>query len=214
MVRKVEIKTPDRVVGVLRYTSAGVRRNGDIHLLQHGKVVVECARPGPLQRRPVRAESAANAAIADLPQRQHLTRGRPGERAELLEKCLRHRVCSRNELRGRDVILCDVGASYFQPLVATKEEQLVLDNWAAQHKAELVANKTVLRDPVRVVVVAVRREGRRPVELPRRAVELVGSALGDHVDHATRSTAILRAIVGRDHAVTPAPHPPARYWQR
>ena len=177
--REVEVNLANFVPGVLRRTAARINRNvvGD-----------QIAGQG-------RAEAArvARHAAQVLDARSDVgTVGVHEQRAGSGKQAIGAWI--------QDVGLGAARTADANPFQVVEEEQLVLDDRAANAEAEVVAGVMAALNAVGVIVEGIGRQSRDAVELIGAAVQGVGAALGDQVDHATTGATILGAEVAGQNA--------------
>ena len=185
--REVEVNLANFVPGVLRRTTARINRNivGD----QIASQVI--ARVG---EKSYRVDARVARLAAQL----------PDARSDVGTVGAHERLAARRDravgTRIQDVGLGAARTADANPFQVVEEEQLVLDDRAANAEAEVVAGVVAALNAVGVIVEGVGRQSRDAVELIGAAVQGVGAALGDQVDHATTGATILGAEVAGQNA--------------
>ena len=108
---------------------------------------------------------------------------------DFLERLLGERVGGRKNTQEDDV-----GRGVALAVIVEKEKQLVLADRPADIAAKLVEVIRLLDDAPRVVDERVGVHGLVAIEPEPAAVQLVGSGLGDHVDHTRAGAAGLGVV--------------------
>src|SRR5579883_341270 len=107
-------------------------------------------------------------------------------------ECLGSRSGVGQERRVQNLRKLRALTTYANPLGVIEEDQLVLDDGAADGTAELVTCKYGLGNVVCRVVVSVRGQRRNTVEFIRCTMELVGARLRGDVYHTAGAAAVFR----------------------
>jgi hypothetical protein len=123
-----------------------------------------------------------------------------GRERKILEKRLRRRGRRRNQLRRRHNEGLNAAAANPNELGAAKKQEFVFHDRPAKRVSKLVAGEDAARKISRIVVIGVRGEFGKSVELINGAMKLVCARLGDKVDAAAGASVFGAKIIGFDPA--------------